>query len=728
MGLAGAGATTGAVASALGVGGAFSVGSFLGTTALGSLLLNVGANALLSAIFKPDAPKFEIEEARVNSRIAVPPRWQAGGSVALGGEAGIFGEHDGDGNFWYIVAHADAEITNDPIYLLDNIEVTLSDGTDGFTAGDVITDDFCLTDDDEQYEGTGTKVPYFRIYTVTPDASNDYGAQPSAFTSAFTLPANFKGVGIAYTIIRCAAVAPEHYNKVMRWRGPIGLGEPSVGIYANFNRMYDPRNGAHDINDSSTWTASTGNSAIVWAWWRTTPFGRNRPMSEINWTKVGEQADICDETVTDRSGQGVPRYRCGVAAKDSRARHEVEQEILNTCAGYVAYDDEGKAHPVVGKFVEPDLTFTKERDIFFSETEVVDDGEQPVDGVIVEYISPDHGYTKQQSAPWQNSNYYDGTSEPNYRVVPILGCQDHNQAVRLAKNLGLQIGPTQRAAFAVNIKGVLAKSQRTVSIAYDSEFSGTYEVVSPVSENPEGSGCSLAVVPIDANRFDLLSGEEGAPAAPTPALNIDDSLAVAASVVVSSNSVAGENGASVRLEATFAAPSRVDRSYRFRYAPTGTTNYEYFIVDMDERFAFSAVVADGQTFDVQWETITAGGRASGYAADVGGGESVLTITARANTTAPGDLTAVSGAGGAGTAGITFTTANDANQASVGIYRGTTTTFGDATELTPVVAGANTTTTISEAGLTAGTYYLWAVPRNGSGVEGTLSGPHTASAT
>ena len=186
--------------------------------------------------------------------------------MAIGGEAGIFAEHDGDGNFWYIIAHADAEITNTPTYILDDIEVTLSDGTDGFTAGDVLTDEFCLNGDNNQYEGSGTKVPIFRLYTVTPTSSADYGAKPSAFTSAFSdLPDNFLGVGVSYTIIRCKALEIEHRAKAYRWRGPIGIGEPSIGVVANFDRMYDPRESGHDINDSTTWTASDGNPVVIWA-------------------------------------------------------------------------------------------------------------------------------------------------------------------------------------------------------------------------------------------------------------------------------------------------------------------------------------------------------------------------------------------------------------------------------------------------------------------------------
>ena len=713
-----AGGTVTAAAAASAIGGltafAYSAGTFFGSTLLGSLILNVGLAYLLTP--KQSAPK--IDAARVNSRIPDAPRWQLAGTVAVGGEVGPFGEYDEDGNFWYIVAHGDAELTGDPSYILDGIEVELSDGTDGFTEGDVITDDFCLTDAKEQYEGTGTQVPYFRLYTVTPDSSSAYGTLPGAFTTAFTnLPSDFRLAGVCFTIVRCKSIEPANYGKVYRWRGAIGLGEPSVNVVANFNRMYDPRVSGIDIDDSTTWPAGDGNPVIVWAWFRTAPYGRNRPMSEINWTKVAAAASACDETVLDRSAESIPRYRCGVAFPDNKPRHECEGEILLTCDGFVAYDDEGKAYPVVGVYEAPTLSFTAERDILSAQTMIVDDGEAAVDGVVVDYVSPDHGYTKQSAAPWQNTEYYDGTSEPNYLRIDVLGCQNHNQAVRLAKAIGLRSASTKRASLATNIKGILAKGQRTIDLSYDANFTGDYEIVEPVREDASGMSCGFSVVPMQSDRYDLDDGEEGAPPAITPALSIDTDLVAASNVVLTAAAVSTSSGAAVRIEATFDAPSRADRAYRFRYAVDGTTVYEYMFVDMDELTAYSAVVSDGVVYDVSYQTVTGGGRGSDWSA-------VTEVTATANPTAPIDLVSTSTTGGTGEAVLEWTTGNDANQSAVEVRRGTTTVLGDATLVSTVLTGPNDTQGLTDT-IAAGTYYYWYTPINGSGVQGTDDGPNTA---
>lgn len=712
---------------------AFSVGSFLGQTLLGSVLLNVGIAYLTAPKNRRGggggAPLPDVEAARINSRISDPERFQIGGHVAVGGAAGIFGEFDADGNFWYIVAHGDAELAGSPSYILDSVEVQTSDGTDGFTAGDVLTDDFCLNGENDVFE-SGTRVPQFRLFTVTPDALNLYGAKPSAFTSAFpNLPLDFLLAGVCYTIVRVKSVSAEHRHKVYRWRGPMGLGEPRVTLVGNFSRMYDPRNLAHVLADDATWTASDGNSAILWAWWRTHRFGRNRPLTEINWERTAAAAEICDQTVLDRIGQEVPRYRCGFAAGDTTPRHQIEQDILRTCDGFVAYDEEGRAYPVVGTYEAPTLTFTAERDIISARTEIIDDGEAPVDGVVVRYISPDHGYVKQDCAPWQNPDYYVSGREPNYQYVDILGCQNHNQAFRLAGAIGARIAAPRKAALGCNIKGILAKSQRSISLEYDATFSGVHEVATPVKESPDGAATAFAVVPLASNRWDGAGRSEGQPPDLPPALNIDQSLAVADNVAVTSEQVETDSGSAVRLMATFDQPSRIDRFYRFRFALKGTTDYEYFRVDMEGGKALSAIVADGAEYDVQWQTVTAGGRASGWAADVGGGETKYEITATANTTAPSDLLASNVvAGGTGEADATWSTDNDVNQYAVRLYRGATSDFSAATLVSTVISFANTDGGATETGVTAGSWNYWLQPINGSGVPGNADGPFSVTVT
>ncbi|MFN7051147.1 MAG: hypothetical protein ACK4NH_03435, partial [Gemmobacter sp.] len=596
---------------------AYAAGAFF-TTGFGALLLNIG----LSFLLRPSAPG--IDSLRVNSRREDAPRWQLAGRVCAGGETGIFGEHDADGNFWFIAAHGDAELVGDPAYMLDGIEVTVSDGTDGFLAGEVLTDDFCLRTNKKRYERSGTQVPYVRLWTVAPDAANVYGTLPAEFLAAFPeLPADFRLAGVCFTVVRCKAIGRKNRNNIWHWSGGFRLGEPTINLIGDFNRMYDPRDAGQDVDDPDTWGSGASNPALIWAWWRVTARGRNRPVTEINWDLVATAADACDELVADRTATMIPRYRCGVAFPDNRPRHECEAEILKSMAAFVAYDDEGKAYPVPGVYEAADLTFYGSRDVLDYQTQIIDDGEAAVHGVIVEYISPEHGWTKQPCAPWVNPLYYDGTSEPIYQTISILGCQNHNQAVRLAKDYGLTIGAAKKAALNVGLKGELAKTRRSIILDLDSDFTGEFKIATPVENSADGQSYGFAIVPMSSMQYDLEPGEEGVPPQVTPSLDIDDDLEAAVDVVVSAVRVATSSGDAVRIEATFDAPVREDREFSFRFSLQGSGVYEDMTVDMDELRAWSPIVEAGATYEVQWQTTTAGGRASDWSTAV---EVVASVT------------------------------------------------------------------------------------------------------
>lgn len=653
------------------------VGTFL-TSGFGSLLVSVGLSAA-QYFLTPKAKAPTIESARVNVRIGEPFRWLHAGRARAGGAA-LFGEYGPDGSFWYIVVHGDSELRQIHQILFDEIPITLNEDNE------VITDEFTTA----AYGGGGS--PIFSIWTTTWTPDNPSPPAISEFKAAF--PAwtdDHLLVGTTYSVIRGLPLKPEDRYKAYTWRGPIGLGEPGVSIVGDWSYIYDPRDTGQDIDDRSTWGTSR-NPALIWAWFRTHPYGRNKPLSSINWDKVAEQADICDETVLDKNGLPHARYACGTSIVDSKERHVAETEILLSADAVIMHDEQGKAYPMVGHYIAPTLTLSRKRDIMGMQSREATDGEMETDGVVVKYIEPDFNYVAQPCAAWVNPLFYVPGTAPRYLEIEVLTCQNHNQAVRLAKAFGQRTQSAHRLAPTVGLRGIRARRERIIDLQYDDAFSGSYEIATPVEIDEPGVMSSFGLVPIDENRWTLLEGEEGDKPAPSTPIEYDATLPLATGVTVEAVPLAGSGGSAVRLEATFDASPRIDWRYRFEYRKVGDLTWRPMVVLMEEQLAYSDTIIDGADYEVQYWTETTSGRASDPISPP------ITVSAVADPVAPTGVIGLSETSAGphlGHAPLTLVLPNDEKRVTVGIYRvatgGTLDTSDPAQEVEILATGGTATT-------------------------------------
>lgn len=584
------------------------IGQFLGftgflATAIGSIVLAAGVLAI-QTLMRPSAPT--LDAGRVNVRIAEPERWLNAGIARQGG-AVLYAEFDSAGNLWYLVVHSDSILVNALQYYLDDEPVSLSGNT-------VTNKEFRLKSNKDKDPATvdGEGTGYVQIWTTTYSPSDPTPPAIAAFKAANPLWTNdHKLVGTTYSVVKMSALAVEHRYKIYKWRGPLGLGEPAVSIVGEWSLPYDPRT---DTN------AFTRNPVLIWAWFRTQRYGRNKSVDSINWDKVAEQADICDQMVTGISGSHV-RYQCGFGAPESKERIAAEQEIMLSCDGQLVFDDDGKCWLRVGHYTAPTLSLNRNRDIVALESVEATNGESETQGVIVRYTDPDSKYIAQPSAPWYNPLYYVHGEAAQFLVVDILTCQDHNQAMRLAKGIGMRSQPLHKVVPTAGLRGLKARQERIVNLNYDNTFAGDYEIVTPVEVDEIGVFCGFGAVPVDEDRWTLLEGEEkakGTSATGPSAPSID------APVVTS---VAYRNG---RIEAAFDAPTRDDVFYRFQYiaeADLASDEWLEMTVDMGAQIAYSDALPPGIEYLVHYRTVTSGGRVSewsdpptelGYSLSAGG--------------------------------------------------------------------------------------------------------------
>lgn len=728
---------------ATGFGSIFAAGGFVATL-IGTVVIAVGT-LIITTVLGLNSRAPSVADASVTTRIADAPRWINAGYARSGG-AGMFGEFDSDGRFWYIIVHSDEILQSGYRILLDDEEVTLD------ASNYVIQKEFRLQTDSDKTPATygGQGQGYVRIWTTTYSETDPTPPRIAALDAA--LPnmwtSDHRLVGTTFSVICMDALTVEHRYKIYRWRGPFGIGEPAVNIVGQWANIYDPRDATQVLGDRTTYKPSS-NSALIWAWFRTHKYGRKKPESSINWDMIAAQADICDQEVVGIQGTQV-RYACGTAIVDSKTRAAAEQEIMLSMDGEIVFDDDGKSWCRAGAWYEPTLTFSRNRDIMAMASMEAQDGESYTQGVIVNYIEPDANYTSQASAAWLNPIYYDPTSTPTFLTVDILTCQNHNQAMRLAKGIGMRSQPLHKIGPTVNLRGLLARQERIIVVNYDNTFAGDYEIATPVELDGTGIMTSMGCVPINSSRWTLLDGEEqpkpviaanqtydkfsdlpdvnndnnGQRARvlndPNPVYNTDWIVSVGVWVTLSSvtfPAIVGANAtyADGALNVDFPAVPRDDATYVAQYiqtsAITGADNDPWVSMTINVDTATSAPVLANVDYTIRYRYAIASGAGPGWQYAVVSSNVALEPVSNLTVT-----------GGTGSATVSWRNPTDSRFFSSDVWRGSTNVFSSATKIVSDYGGGlgqvqSITDTVS-----AGTWYYWIVSTDGASLDATPTGP------
>lgn len=542
------------------------------------------------------------ESGKVNVKIGEPIRWICAGRVRQGGGV-LFAEFDPAGNLWYLIVHSDSILTELVQVYFDDLPIEL-DGS-----GFVLNEEFRLKNNKKKDvvksaiggAPLGT-IPYAQMWTTTYSEDDPTPPAISALAAAFPSKwtSDHKLVGTTYSVVMMKSLKLEDRSKIYKWRGVLGLGEPAVSIVGEWSNVYDPRDVTQTLGDRTTYKP-TNNAELIWAWFRTHRYGRKKSEASINWDMIAEQADICDEVVTGLAGT-TPRYGCSIAVPENKQRVLAEQEIMLTMDGQIVFDDDGKTWVRAGKYAAPSLTLTRNRDIVAMESVEAQNGESETQGVVVRYTDPGSDYTTQPSAAWFNPNYYVEGETPQFLTVDILSCTDHNQAMRLAKGIGLRSQPLHKIAPVVGLRGLRARQERFISLNYDNTFAGDYEIATSVEVDAAGIFCGFGCVPVDADRWTLLTGEEKPK--PVTTDSRDDPAFDAATVTLTNY-----YGGKVRSNFDTYEP-RDDLSYEFQYANTvdaAADVWSDMTVNIPDGIAESDVIVEGNDYSVRHRAVSPSG-------------------------------------------------------------------------------------------------------------------------
>lgn len=689
-----------AVASAIGSSSAFVA------TLIGAVIVAAGTYLIQAVLYgRSNAP--DMESGKTNVKISDPPRWLHCGRARSGGGA-LFGEFDSQGRWWMLIVHSDEILHPGYSYFLDDEPVTLD------SSGYVTQAEFRLKTNKakDPADADGQGKGYIRVWTTTYSETDPTPPRIAALDAAFPTKwtSDHRLVGTTFSVICMDALDVEHRYKIYRWRGPFGLGEPAVSIAGDWANVYDPRDPDQVLGDRTTYK-KTRNAALVWAWFRTHPFGRGKAESSINWGMIATQADICDQDVVGIEGTQ-KRYEAGVSIVDSKRRVDAEKEIQLASDAYIFFDETGKSYISVGYWEAPTLAFSRNRDIMAMSSVEAQDGESETQGVIIKYMEPDANFTVQPSAAWLNPLYYDPLTTPKFLTVEIQACQNHNQAMRLAKGIGMRSQPRHKIGPTVNLRGLQARHERIVTINYDNTFAGDYEIATNVELDGAGIFTGFGAVPINASRWTLLPGEEQ----PKPV--VDGSEGTVSFPPISGENVYIQDGA-IRID--FPTIPRDDASYVAEYILTsditGDENDPWLPLTININTAVSGTLQEGQSYTVRYRYVVASGAGSAWEYSVLSTD--IALPPSTNLTADG---------GVGVATVTWKNPNDLRFFSSDVWRGATADFGSATKILDSFGGGVGQVQSIEDTVAAGTWNYWVVATDGASLDATPTGPVSATVT
>lgn len=658
-----------------GLGGAALSVAVTALTGIVGIGLSVGLNFLASSLFKPSAPK--PEDVQQSLRQPTPPRYRHYGRVKISG-AWAFGESS-QGNFHKVLALGQGPFEAIEEFWVDDNHVT-------------VEPDFGVDDDPyngkvriEHRLGTPGQTHYANLTAIYP-----------SWTSAHV------GKGVASLFITQRATASKNYLE----KFPNGINT-SYRVVARTSLIYDVRNGV---------TAWKDNAALIIRDYIVHPDGMrfppdliNTPLALAGWQAMANRAD---EAINLKAGGTEPRYRLWGSYKLEERPADVIGRMLACCDGRLAPTPDGGLTVDIGSWEEPTVVIDDSIITGFTDLSRGKDILTTANTVRAQYLDPNQDYQAADADPWVDAEDVSFRGELATDISLVLA-PSHSQARRLMKIAAYRSNPEWIGQFTCNLKALAAFGKRLVRIRYPLfNIDAVFEVQDFRFIMGEGGilqGVSIFVQTFPENVYEWnAEQEEGdAPVSEESEGNNEIPLPTDFDVTIQRKTISGQLVPYARL--TFDLPPSEALKIQAQGKLSSDTDWTTIAVADETPSADSFILSDGSTYDFRIRHVTIATREGGWTTPI-------TITAVADTSAPGVVTSAAAIGGAGSASLSWVAPNSANYYAANIYRNTTNNLGTATLVRTEFGGPSSADSWINTGLAPGTYFYWIRSRNPSGIE------------
>ncbi len=146
------------------------------------------------------------------------------------------------------------------------------------------------------------------------------------------LPATFRQRGIATGVLKM------HWGDNSDHHESLWGANPNPLFLTRGRLCYDPRISGQSPTDVATWTYTT-NAALVLAQWLITRWRHPIDPGQVNWSRIAEAADICDQWVPRVGEEPERRYTASGIVMGDDSPYETARQLLSSLNGGLVYRD-----------------------------------------------------------------------------------------------------------------------------------------------------------------------------------------------------------------------------------------------------------------------------------------------------------------------------------------------------------------------------------------------------